>query len=142
VVGVDGSQLGAAALRWAVDEAQLRDAKITAVHAWTFVPSAPIGEPGMIPIPAGDLSRDLEAERDVAQRILDDSLESVPPSAVDIESQLVEAAPGDALVAAAKDADLVVVGSHGRGSLSAALLGSVSHHVVQHAPCPVVIVRG
>jgi nucleotide-binding universal stress UspA family protein len=141
VVGVDGSELGAAALRWAVEEAGLRDATVVAVHAWTFVPSAAIGEPAMMSIPTGDPVGELDAEQKAAQAVLDDAAASVPEG-VDVEPRLVESAPGDALVAAARDAQLVVVGSRGRGGLSAALLGSVSHHVVQHAPCPVVVVRG
>jgi nucleotide-binding universal stress UspA family protein len=60
---------------------------------------------------------------------------------VSVERLLVEDAPGEGLVALAQDADLVVVGTRGRGNIAAALLGSVSNHVVQHAPCPVVIVR-
>jgi nucleotide-binding universal stress UspA family protein len=42
----------------------------------------------------------------------------------------------------ARDADLLVVGSHGRGALTEMLLGSVGHGCVHHAPCPVVVVRG
>ena len=48
---------------------------------------------------------------------------------------------GDALVAESESAELVVVGSHGRSGLKAALLGSVSRHVVSHAACPVVVVK-
>jgi nucleotide-binding universal stress UspA family protein len=141
VVGVDGSELGAAALRWAVEEARVREAALVAVHAWTFVPPAPIAEPGMLPIPGGELTGDLEAERRAAQTLLDDAVAGAIDQGVRVEPLLVEATPGEAIVAAAADADLVVVGSHGRGSLASALLGSVSHHVVRHAPCPVVIVR-
>ncbi|HEV2005606.1 MAG TPA: universal stress protein [Candidatus Limnocylindrales bacterium] len=52
--------------------------------------------------------------------------------------------PGEAIVDAAKSeaVDLVVVGSHGRGSMGRLLIGSVSDHVVRHAPCPVLVVRG
>ena len=54
VVGVDGSEPSHEALRWAAAEAELRGARIVAAHAWTFVPPTPIGEPGMVPMPATD----------------------------------------------------------------------------------------
>ena len=60
---------------------------------------------------------------------------------VEIEQKLVEDDAGDALVAESASAELVVVGSHGRTGLKAALLGSVSRHVVSHAACPVVVVK-
>jgi nucleotide-binding universal stress UspA family protein len=141
VVGVDGSELGAAALAWAVEEAKLRQATLVAVHAWTFVPAGPIAEPGMVPVPAGDLAGDFTAERNIAETIVEDAVAGVSAAGVEVERRLVEGSPGDALVDAARDADLLVVGSHGRGSLASALLGSVSHHVLKHAPCPVVVVR-
>ncbi len=52
--------------------------------------------------------------------------------------------PGESIVEAARaeSADLVVVGSHGRGGVGRLLIGSVSDHVVRHAPCPVMVVRG
>jgi nucleotide-binding universal stress UspA family protein len=142
VVGIDGSELGRAALRWACDEARLREATLVAVHAWTFVPAAAMAEPGMIPVPAADLMGDLDSERSAAESLLEESVAEVEGWGGRIEQRLVEGPPGDVLAAAAADADLIVVGSHGRGGLAAALLGSVSQHVVRHASCPVVIVRG
>jgi nucleotide-binding universal stress UspA family protein len=142
VVGVDGSELGRAALEWAVAEARLRDASVVAVHAWEFVPPPSLTEPGLVPMPAGDLADDLERERDAAGAVLEEAVDQVDTDGVQIESLLAETAAGDALVDAAGGADLVVVGSHGRGGLASALLGSVSGHVVRHAPCPVVILRG
>ena len=141
VVGVDGSELGAAALAWALEEAKLRDATLVAVHAWTFIPSGPIAEPGMVPVPAGDLAGDFTAERNIAESILEDAV-AATEDGVKVERLLVEASPGDALVEAAEGADLIVVGSHGRGRIASALLGSVSNHVLKHAPCPVVVLRG
>lgn len=143
VVGVDGSDAARAALRWAAEEARLRDARLVAVHAWAFVPSAPIGDPGMIAIPAGDLTGQLEAESEAASAELAGAIANALGEATDveIETKLVEDDPGDALVAESEVADLVVVGSHGKSGLRAALLGSVSRHVVDHAKCPVVVVK-
>jgi nucleotide-binding universal stress UspA family protein len=60
---------------------------------------------------------------------------------VTIEREVVEGSPADVLLRAAADADLLVVGSHGRGGFAGLLLGSVSQQCAHHAPCPVVIVR-
>jgi nucleotide-binding universal stress UspA family protein len=142
-VGVDGSPPSVAALRWAAEEAALRDASLVAVFAWTYVPPAPIAEPGMIPLPASDLAGQLDAERGAVQAELDAAIAEAFPSGapVEIEERLAEDSAGDALVAAAEDADLLVVGSSGRSGFASALLGSVSRHVVSHARCPVVVVK-
>ncbi len=143
VVGVDGSDASREALRWAADEARLRGSKVLALHAWVFVPAAPIGDPGMIAIPAGDLAGQLEAESEAARGQLEEAVAAVFGSEPDlkVEQRLTEADAGDALVAESDGAELVVVGSHGRTGLRAAILGSVSRHVVDHARCPVVVVR-
>jgi nucleotide-binding universal stress UspA family protein len=143
VVGVDGSAASLEALRWAADEARLRGARLVALHAWVFVPAAPIGDPGMIAIPAGDLAGQLEAETEAARAELADSIARVlgPEPDVEVEARLTENDAAEALVAESESADLVVVGSHGRSGLRAAILGSVSRTVVDHAHCPVVVVR-
>ena len=143
VVGVDGSDASHDALRWAAEEAQLRSTALVALHAWSFVPAQPIGDPGMLAVPAGDLAGQLNAENDAAQIGLDQAVEDAlgAGSDVELERRLIEGDAGEALVAASKDALLVVVGSHGRSGFKAALLGSVSRHVVDHAACPVVVVK-
>jgi nucleotide-binding universal stress UspA family protein len=143
VVGVDGSDPSVAALRWAAEEASFREAQLVAVHAWSYVPPAPIAEPGMIPLPATDLVGQLDAERRAAQAELEAAIDDAFPSGrpVEIEERLVEESAGEALVAAGAEADLLVVGSSGRGGIASAILGSVSRHVVSHAHCPVVVVK-
>jgi nucleotide-binding universal stress UspA family protein len=143
VVGVDGSDASHDALRWAAEEAKLRSAALVALHAWSFVPAQPIGDPGMLAVPAGDLAGQLNAENDAARIGLDQAVEDAlgAGSDVELERRLVEGDAGEALVAASKEAVLVVVGSHGRSGFKAALLGSVSRHVVDHAACPVVVVK-
>jgi nucleotide-binding universal stress UspA family protein len=142
VVGVDGSPASLAALRWAADEAKLRGARLVAVHAWLFVAPTDVGGSGMIPVPV-DLPGSVEAEREAAEAELDSALAAAFPEGapVAIERKLVEEEAGEALVREAVDAELVVVGSRGRSGLTAALLGSVSEHIVDHAPCPVVVVK-
>jgi nucleotide-binding universal stress UspA family protein len=143
VVGVDGSPVSAEALRWAAAEARLRDARLQIVHAWTFIPPTSVGDPGMLAVPSGDLVGQLDAEEASARAglaaVVADALGPTPDVA--LEPTLVEGDPGDALVAASRDADLVVVGSHGKSGFRAALVGSVSRHVVDHAECAVVVVK-
>jgi nucleotide-binding universal stress UspA family protein len=143
VVGVDGSDASAEALRWALDEARLRFAPLVAVHAWSFVAAQPIGDPGMLAMPAGDLAGQLDAENEAARGALDAIVAEAlgADAGVEVEKRLVEGDAGDALVAASASAELLVVGSHGRSGFKAALLGSVSRHVVSHAACPVVVVK-
>jgi nucleotide-binding universal stress UspA family protein len=141
VVGVDDSEQSAAALRFAQDEARIRVAAVVALHAWSFVPPPALSEPGMIAMPA-DLVGDLDAERAAAERAVVDIVTRVLGDGAEaIECRAVEGDAGEVLAEASSGADLVVVGSRGRRGLRASLLGSVSSHVVQHAHCPVVIVR-
>jgi nucleotide-binding universal stress UspA family protein len=144
VVGVDGSEPSLAALRFAAEEAELRDARLVAVHAWVFVPPVAVGEPGLAPIPATDFPGQLEAQSEAAEGELETALAGAfaAGAPVEIERKLVEDDPGQALVRESASADLVVVGSRGRSGITAALLGSVSRHVVDHAVCPVVVVKG
>jgi nucleotide-binding universal stress UspA family protein len=143
VVGVDGSDASREALRWAADEARLRFVPLVAVYTWSFIPAQPIGDPGMLAMPAGDLAGQLDAEsqgaRAALESIVSETLGSEP--GMEVEQKLVEGDAGDALVAESESAELVVVGSHGRSGFKAALLGSVSRHVVTHAACPVVVVK-
>lgn len=144
VVGVDGSSASQEALRWGADEARLREARLVAVFAWTFVPPAPMAEPGMIPMPAMDFPGQLEAERNAAEEEFRSAVAEAfaqSPAPVEVERKLVEGDPAEVLEAEARQADLLVVGSRGRSGIAAALLGSVSKHVVDHAPCPVVVVK-
>jgi nucleotide-binding universal stress UspA family protein len=143
VVGVDGSDASRDALRWAADEARLRFARLVAVHAWSFIPPQPIGDPGMLAMPAGDLPGQLEAESDAARTALDEAVDEAlgADPGIEVERKLVEGDAGEVLVAESAEAELVVVGSHGRSGFKAALLGSVSRHVVDHSTCPVVVVK-
>ena len=138
VVGIDGSNASRDALRWAVEDARARGAEVVALHAYDVlvpvtdaVPTAPIDVPG------------LTAEvHDDAQQFVAKVVDEVVGSSVsvDVAPMAVEDAPAKALLDASRDADLLVVGSHGHG-LSGLLLGSVSLECAQHAACPVVIFR-
>lgn len=140
VVGVDGSEHASAALRWAADEAKLRGSSLVALHAWVYLPQPPLGSPDLLAVPVGDIAGDLEIERGAAERTLDAALGELD-AGVAIERKLVDGDAAEAILEEAAGADLVVVGSRGHGGFKTALLGSVSNHVIQHAPCPVVVVR-
>lgn len=141
VVGIDGTEHAAAALRWAAEEAALRSATLVAVHAWSFVPVTTPADSGLVPMAWTDSMEVLDASRAAAERTAADQVREVLGEGNDVVLEVVEGGPADVLVAAAADADLLVVGNQGRGNLASALLGSTSAEVADAAPCPVVIVR-
>jgi nucleotide-binding universal stress UspA family protein len=135
VVGVDGSESGKAALRFAAAEAALRDVKLRIVCVW-HVPTAVYAGEGLPPV---DVASELENEaKDIAAEALAEAGRLHP--GIDREVRTPQGHPADMLVEEAEFAELLVVGTRGRGGLSSLLLGSVSQHVVHHAECPVVIV--
>jgi nucleotide-binding universal stress UspA family protein len=130
-VGVDGSAGSERALRWAASYARATGARLRAVRAWSYL--------------------DQPAERfdpawgeDEARRGLDDALAALGDelAGVEVERLVVCDLAAPALLDAAKDADLVVVGSRGIGGFEGLRLGSVSSQVAHHAACPVVVVPG
>jgi len=141
VVGVDGSRHAAAALRWAADEAKLRSATLQVVHAWTFVPVATPADSGLVPMAWTDNVELLDVTRQAADEAAAAQVAEVLGPDHGATISVVEGGPAETLIAAAADADLVVVGNRGRGNLAAALLGSTSAKVADEAPCPVVVVR-
>lgn len=137
VVGIDSSGASLAALEWALDEAQRRQADLEVVHAWTF-PGIAVGSYGGAALPL--LAReDLEkaAEQLVRDRVRDIAGKN---EAVKVTTAVEAGHPAEVLLAAAKGADMLVVGSRGHGGFVGMLLGSVSSHVVHHSTCPVVVV--
>jgi nucleotide-binding universal stress UspA family protein len=132
VVGVDGSPAALKAMRWAADEADTRQANLVVVHAWDY-PYRMTTE-GLAP--GSDLAR-VDAAI-VADRAVEEAREMM---AGPVTSRLVEASAVQALLDAAETADLLVVGSRGRGGFRTMVLGSVAHVVAGHSPCPVVVVR-
>ncbi len=139
IVGVDGSEESLAALAWAVTETRLRGGTVHAVMAWqrpAVYGSGTVMGLGMDPSyeTQAELASGIAAEAARAGGQADPALH------VTITSAAVEGNPASALLAAAEGADLLVVGTRGHGGFVGALLGSVSQHVVTHAPCPVVVV--
>jgi nucleotide-binding universal stress UspA family protein len=139
VVGIDHSEGAKAALRFALAEAQLRQARVRAVHVWRF---GYVDARGLEGFSAGSRVELGELQR-AAEAALDATLGEAIPDAgeVTIERRVVEGAPGAVLVEASREADLLVVGSRGHGGFAGLLLGSVSQQCVQHASGTVVVVR-
>jgi nucleotide-binding universal stress UspA family protein len=133
VVGVDGSEAGDEALAWATEAALAADAELVLVHGWSYPYS---GSRAAASEPRDDMRLD-------AMRLLESCTVKAHALAPALACQAIisEESPAKAILDAAADADLVVVGSRGHGGFAALLLGSVSRTVLQHAPCPVAVVR-
>ena len=129
VVGVDGSENARAALAWAVDEARSRGASLDAVMVW-HLPTygGPYTMP--LPVPGPEVEESFRAHLD---SLIDDC---------DTEGLSAPVGRGEREARRGTPADLLVVGSRGHGGFVGMLLGSVSHRLAAHAPCPVVIVPG
>ncbi|WP_319460894.1 universal stress protein [Micromonospora sp. RTP1Z1] len=132
VVGVDGSESSLLALGFAVERAEQRDVPLRVVRVWE-----PPGErrvpPGFDPVEA------TATERAAAENELARWRETFPD--VEVDLRVSPGNPAALLVEASRDAQLVVVGSRGRGGLRGMLLGSVSQQLLHHARCPVAVVR-
>jgi len=137
-VGVDGSSASNAAVCWAVRDAVMHGVPLTLVHAvspsvstWAQMPP---------------LDGYAEWQEDEGRRILADALKVAQEAAkgnpqLSITTELVSAAAVPELVARSKSAELIVVGTDGRGALARGLLGSVSSNLVRHAHCPIAVIR-
>lgn len=136
VVGIDGSPAAAAALDFAFETASRSGATLVAVHAWD-VPSYDliIVPNGPVPLPLADVA---DSEVRLAAEALAGFREEYPDVAV--EERLVRAPAVSALLEAATDAALIVVGTHGRSPALGMLLGSVSNGVLHKATVPVAVV--
>ena len=160
VVGVDASPNAGRALAWAAAEARLRQAVLQVVHAYhaknlaapvyfgsQHTRDAAVGASGG---PQPELTASVQrreafeaAVRSQADELLAALLGELGETVrgVEVQQTVVEDRhPAEALVELSVDADLLVVGSRGRGGFSELLLGSVSHAAVLHAVCPVVVV--
>jgi nucleotide-binding universal stress UspA family protein len=139
VVGTDGSGPARAAVRWALQEAVRRGARLTLLRTWQ--PGEPVGgsvlgltvsEPEAAPS-ADDLALEMDAQVE--------ELRLVPAwHTIRIDAVVLGGRAPDTLIDESRTADLIVVGNRGRGALASTLLGSVSRQVTARASCPVVVV--
>ena len=135
VVGVDGSPDSLAAVAFAAAEADRLGATLHVVHAWQ--------EPAVFLPPALLDAGVTEQAREIERIVLAESCAGLRVDYPDlhVDQQLLHERPAIALLRWAEEAQMLVVGSRGRNGVARMLLGSVSHTVVQHAPCPVAVVR-
>ncbi|MET8997544.1 universal stress protein [Amycolatopsis sp. NPDC004169] len=135
-VGIDGSPNSEQAIAVAFEEASLRGVPLVAVHAWNdIVYEDTRGTARILTQP--------ESLEEGEDRLLTERLAGWPEKYPDVEIRrvLVRDRPRHALLRISEEAQLVVVGSRGRGGFTGMLLGSTSQALVQHAECPVLVVR-
>jgi nucleotide-binding universal stress UspA family protein len=145
VVGVDGSSEAKLAVDWAARDAAMRNVALTVVNVQD--PPMLLTEPtpysyggGMSTAPGY-----LEWQQETGRKILEDALKTVEDattgSPLEVTGEMVNGPAVATLVDLSKEAQLIVVGSRGRGSLARVLLGSVSTGLVHHAHCPVAVIH-
>ncbi len=140
VVGTDGSDTAAEAVRQAVDLAKLANAQLSIVSAYQPVSKRQVeGEKEGAP---ADVQYEIGPREDV-NLVLDAAAASARKEGIEVQTHPVEADPAEAIlnVAEKTDADLIVVGNKGMTGARRFLLGSVPNNVSHHAPCSVIIVR-
>jgi nucleotide-binding universal stress UspA family protein len=138
IVGVDQSEAAKAASRWGAEEARIRNDELTLIHVWQ--PLDFVFPASALSVPPIDYHDDLEQN---AQQVMEAALLELGDAAagLDVRTRVIEGSVAGSLLEAAEGAELLVVGSHGRGAVLGALLGSVSQQCAHHTPCPLAIVR-
>jgi nucleotide-binding universal stress UspA family protein len=140
VVGTDGSETAAEAVRQAVDLAKLSGATLSIVSAFAPVPKRRVqGEQSGAP---ADVQYEIGPREDV-NLVLDAAAAAARTEGIEVQTHPVQADPAEAIldVAEKTKADLIVVGNKGMTGARRYLLGSVPNNVSHHAPCSVIIVR-
>jgi nucleotide-binding universal stress UspA family protein len=140
VVGTDGSETAAEAVRQAADLAKLAGAQLTIVSAYEPVSQRRV-EGEQLDVPA-DVQHEIGPREDV-NLILDGAAAEAKKAGIEVQTHPVEADPAEAILNVAEEigADLIVVGNKGMTGARRFLLGSVPNKVSHHAPCSVIIVR-
>ncbi len=127
---MDGSEPSRRALRRAADEAKSHQGRLEVLRAWDY-----LDQPG----PRFDPEFGEDKVRVETEQFVDEVLGTDRPA--DIEFLIVNDLPARAVLTAAEGAWVVVLGARGLGGFKGLLLGSVSQQVVNHSPCPVLVVR-
>ncbi|GLY49854.1 universal stress protein [Lentzea sp. NBRC 102530] len=136
LVGVDGSAGSEAALRWALRESARFGARVEAVLAYhreqAFAPATSMGLHPYGERPQQHPARELHAAVEQARADV--------PGAPDVAETVVAGDAAEHLAEASRHAELLVIGTHGRGALAQAVLGGVAAKCLRHAQCPVVVI--
>lgn len=135
-VGVDGSPGANRALVWAMQEAAAHHAPLTVLTVHPVASDGWTGNPIILPADQEELEKTRHAAEEAVAAATAQLGESRPGV---VTVRAVNGIPAQELINASRDADLLVVGSHGTGGFARMLLGSVSTQVVQHAHCPCVV---
>jgi nucleotide-binding universal stress UspA family protein len=140
VVGTDGSETAAEAVRQAIDLAKLTGASLSIVSAYAPVPERKVKEQQR-EAPA-DVQYELGPREDV-NLVLDAAAGDARKDGVEVQTHPIEGDPAEAILSVAEEtkADLIVVGNKGMTGARRFLLGSVPNNISHHAPCSVIIVR-
>ena len=140
VVGTDGSETAAEAVRQAVDLAKMAGAQLSIVSAYEPISKRRV-EAEKLDAPA-DVQYEIGPREDV-NIVLDSAAAEAKKQGVEVQTHPVEADPAEAILNVAEEtkADLIVVGNKGMTGARRFLLGSVPNNVSHHAPCSVIIVR-
>ena len=136
IVGVDGSSYSQRALEWAVAEAAIRHAPLTVITVYEAVTGfwgGAVSSPGA----PGPADRARQAAHEAVGKALAALGDNRPAS---VTVQAVSGSPAEELLDAARDADMIVVGTRGAGGFARLRLGSVSTCLTHHAHCPVVVI--
>lgn len=142
VVGTDFSEQAELAIEHAMVVARHTGASITLLHALNLSVD-PYNTAYVTPIPDVYAAQVKEIQK-AARTKLEETRERFLGQGVELSHVFVDQLAGNSIVSISKemDADLIVVGSHGRGWITGLLLGSVSHRVAKHAECDVLVARG
>lgn len=137
-VGVDGSDNSVKALEWAIKEGAIRHAPVTVLTVHPVPMSGWTGNPITLPADVGELEKARHSADELVRQVTGQLGDAQPAS---VKVSAINGFPAQELMEASRDADLIVLGSRGGGGFARLAMGSVSSQVVQHAHCPVVVVR-
>lgn len=140
LVPIDGSKHSIMAAARAVDIAEKYQAAVTLLHVININQLTGLGVMQGPPLITEGMAENLQ---DAGNTIIEDTLRSLPPHSVKVDTELVWGTPERVIISqvASRAHDLVVIGSRGLSSFGGLLLGSVSDRVVHQAPCPVLVVK-